>query len=150
MFRKKKESKTDRERIKIPDVHELVSNAKQSEEKKEDSSSISLKNFTASIALAVLNAKVIADSHAMKVKKDVYERDELMRHLPITTFDLSEVEIELRFLVEDIEEEGDVLITTDPEKLASLQTVLSTMKFKLTSKPLTEYSLTSGERLLRD
>ncbi len=110
---------------------------------------LSLKTFTANIALAALKAKTITDTEAIKAKRSIYEKDEIMRTLPVTTFDLSEIEVELRFLVEDVEED-DVLITTDPEKISALQNSLSTVKLKLTSKPLLEYTLVSGEKVLKE
>jgi len=83
------------------------------------------------------------------VKRNIYEKDEIMRNLPVATSDLSEIEVELRFLVEDVEED-DVLITTGPEKISALQNSLSTIKLRLTSKPLLEYTLASGEKVLKE
>ncbi|RUM35004.1 MAG: hypothetical protein DSY33_00695 [Archaeoglobus sp.] len=109
---------------------------------------MSLRAFTTGIALATLKAKTIVDSEAIKVKKEIYEKNEIMQNLPITTFDFSEVEVELKFVVEDVEGE-DVLINTDPETIAKLQNSLSTMRLKLISKPLLEYTLSGGGKVIK-
>ncbi|WP_456478303.1 hypothetical protein [Geoglobus ahangari] len=81
-------------------------------------------------------------------RKEIYEKDEVLRSLPLTTFDVSEIEVELRFAVEGVEE-GDVVVSTDIEKLEKIQDSLSTVKFRLKSKPITEYTLPDGEKVVR-
>ncbi|AKG91389.1 hypothetical protein GAH_01309 [Geoglobus ahangari] len=109
---------------------------------------LTLKNLASGIALAALNAKVIIDAEAVRARKEIYEKDEVLRSLPLTTFDVSEIEVELRFAVEGVEE-GDVVVSTDIEKLEKIQDSLSTVKFRLKSKPITEYTLPDGEKVVR-
>ena len=115
---------------------------------KNKESVMSLKAFTTNIALAALKAKTAVDVEAVKVKKEIYEKDTIMKNLPVSTFDLSEVEVELKFVVEDVKGD-DVLINTSLEKIASLQNSLSTVKLKFTSKPIVEYTLASGEKVIK-
>jgi len=109
---------------------------------------ISLKTFTTSIALAALKAKTAVDTEAVKVKKEIYEKDAIMKNLPISTFDLSEIEVELKFVVEDVKGD-DIMINTNLEKIASLQNSLSTVRLKFTSKPIVEYTLADGGKVIK-
>lgn len=109
---------------------------------------LTLKSLTSGIALAALNAKKIIDFEAAGIKKE-YEKNELLRNFPVPTFELSEIEVELNFLIEDVEKD-DVVIVTDAEKLSELVSSASKVRFKLTSKTLSEYILPTGEKVIRD
>lgn len=106
---------------------------------------LTLKSLTSGIALAALNAKKI---EAAGIKKE-YEKNELLRNFPVPTFELSEIEVELNFLIEDVEK-GDVVIVTNAEKLSELVSSASKVRFKLTGKTLSEYILPTGEKVIRD
>lgn len=60
---------------------------------------LTLGDITNNIALTVLKSKVILDSESAKVKREVYEKDEILKNIPMTTFEITDVEVELKFLV---------------------------------------------------
>ncbi|WP_202320142.1 hypothetical protein [Archaeoglobus neptunius] len=107
---------------------------------------LTLKTLTSGIALAALNAKRIIDIEAASIKKE-YEKDELLKHFSVPTFELSEIEVELNFLIEDAGE-NDIVVTLDAEKLSRFAESASRVKFRLTSRALKEYTLPSGEKVL--
>jgi len=110
---------------------------------------LTLQGLTAGIALATLNAKIIIDAEAVKARRSVYEGDDIMKNLPLMTFDISEVEIELKFAVEGVEGR-DVVVSTEAEKLEKIGESLSTVRLRLKSKPIVEYMLPDGEKVMRD
>ncbi|MEM0302166.1 MAG: hypothetical protein QXU31_04345 [Archaeoglobaceae archaeon] len=109
---------------------------------------LTLGDLTNNIALAVLKSKVIVDAESAKVKREVYDRDEILKNIPLTTFEISDVEIELKFLVGGVEKE-DVVINVEPEQLTRAQNAVSSIKFKLASKKLSEFLIEGKERLIK-
>ncbi|MEM4711493.1 MAG: hypothetical protein QXI78_00420, partial [Archaeoglobaceae archaeon] len=104
--------------------------------------------LTHNIALSVLKSKAIVDSESAKVKREVYDKDELLKNLPLTTFEITDVEVELKFLVSGVEKE-EVFINVDSEQLSRAQNVISTIKFRLASKKLSEFVIEEKERILK-
>jgi len=109
---------------------------------------LTLGEIANSVALAVLRSKALIDLESAKVKKEVYDRDEILKNVPLTTFDISDVEVELKFLVGGVEKD-DVVVNADPETLTRAQNVVSSIKLRLTSKKLSEYTLEGKERVIR-
>ncbi|MEM0202416.1 MAG: hypothetical protein QXO16_02295 [Archaeoglobaceae archaeon] len=109
---------------------------------------LTLRELTHNIALSVLKSKAIVDSESAKVKREVYDKDELLKNLPLTTFEITDVEVELKFLVSGVEKE-EVFINVDSEQLSRAQNVISTIKFRLASKKLSEFVIEEKERILK-
>ncbi|GIU70954.1 MAG: hypothetical protein KatS3mg003_0433 [Candidatus Nitrosocaldaceae archaeon] len=105
----------------------------------EPSKRLTLREFMNGIAISAIDAKTLVDEYSIKLRREVYDKDELMKALPLNTFTISDLEVELKFIVEDVEKKNkeDIIINIDPDKLKP-ETV-STIRFKLISKPLTEY-----------
>ncbi|MCS7130293.1 MAG: hypothetical protein NZ872_02620 [Archaeoglobaceae archaeon] len=109
---------------------------------------LTLGDITNNIALAVLKSKAILDSESAKVKREVYEKDEILKNIPLTTFEITDVEVELKFLVGGVEKE-DIVINVDSEQLTRAQNAVSSIKFKLTSKKLSEFLIEGKERVIK-
>lgn len=109
---------------------------------------LTLGDLTNNIALAVLKSKSLVDAESAKVKREVYDRDEILKNIPLTTFEISDVEVELKFLVGGVEKE-DVVINVDPEQLMRAQNAVSSIKFKLASKKLSEFLVEGKERVIK-
>lgn len=107
---------------------------------------LTLKTFMNGVALSAIDAKTRVDEYAIKLRKEVYDKDELMKALPLNTFTISDLEVELKFMVEEGKGD-DIVINIDPDKLKSES--VSTLKFKLVSKPLTEYKI-DGKQILKE
>lgn len=105
---------------------------------------IYLEDIIQGITLSIVNSKLLIDKRVNEVRKD-YERDEFMRALPINVFEISEVDVELRFVIDEVEKNDNnikVIIDTNIEKFATVsQPSLSTIKFKIAGKPLIEYQV---------
>jgi hypothetical protein len=106
-----------------------------------------LREFVNSVAMSVLNAKAIIDEHSLRLRREKYGQDEFMRMLPISMYEITDVEVELKFVPERIVKSAgmeDVLINIDPDKISTLQNAVSTIKFKIRHKPMREYVLEEG------
>ncbi len=112
---------------------------------------ISLDSIINGISIAIINAKSVADQHISEIKTS-YEKNELLRSLPLNILNIDEVEVDLRFAITDVEkgEQGTkIFIDTDVHKLASLQAEsISRIKFKIVSKPIMEYKVDDSKILL--
>lgn len=106
-----------------------------------------LSDVIGGVAIATLNSKSLVDLRASEIRKEVYEKNEFLKSLPLSTFNISDVEVDLKFVITDVEKtdkDTQVVINTDVEKLASLsvtQSSISTVRFKIISKPLVEYQV---------
>lgn len=104
---------------------------------------ISLNQLIEGIVIATLNAKSLVDMRAAEIKRELYERDELLRSMPFYTISISEIEADLRFIITDVEssdKDTRIIVYTDFEKLSSVEPEsISRIKFKITGKPITEY-----------
>lgn len=109
---------------------------------------LTLGEITNNLALSVLKSKAMVDAESAKVKRDVYERDEILKNLPLTTFEITEVEVDLKFIPKSVER-GDLVINVDPEVLMKAQNAVSSIKFKITSRKLSEYLIEGKERAIK-
>lgn len=100
------------------------------------SKELTLREFMNGVAISVVDAKKLIDEYSVKLRREVYDKDELMRTLPLTTFTISDLDVELKCFIEKKDKE-DIIINIDQDKLKP-ETAL-TIRFKIVSKPLTEY-----------
>ncbi|MFN3383278.1 MAG: hypothetical protein ACK401_00095 [Archaeoglobaceae archaeon] len=109
---------------------------------------LTLRELTQSIATSVLKSKAILDSESAKVKREVYDRDEILKDFPLTTFEITDVEVELKFFVSGIEKD-EVFINVEAEQLSRAQNVASTIKLRLSSKKLSEFLIEEKGRVIK-
>ncbi|MEM2856198.1 MAG: hypothetical protein QW416_03760 [Candidatus Nitrosocaldaceae archaeon] len=77
---------------------------------------IYLEDIIQSITSSIVNSKLLIDKRVNEVRKD-YEIDEFMRSLPINVFEISEVDVELRFVIDKVEKDDSNKVIIDTNKV---------------------------------
>ncbi len=141
-MRESRNPSIDSTKISIPDKPGIPEKP-IGEEKK-----LTLAEFTNNIAISLLKSKAMVDQESARIKREIYERDEMLKTLPLTTFDISEVEVELKFIPSRVER-GEVVINVDPEILTKAQNAVSSVRFRFTSRKLSEYLIEGKEKIIK-
>ena len=94
---------------------------------------------------AVINTKTSMDTLSVEKRKLTYEKDDLLKMLPLSTFSISNVEISLKFAAESVEKDqvrGDrIVINTNIQDISTANQALSEIKFTLNQKSLQSYKI---------
>lgn len=104
---------------------------------------------------AIAYSKSNVDYYTVKTREFFENAHPLMKLLPLTTFKLDEVEIELKYVIvpldkDEIPEDADgvprVKVLPYSEKLAESGAQVQTVKFKLTSSEIKKYRVAGKEQ----
>ncbi|AAB90831.1 hypothetical protein [Archaeoglobus fulgidus] len=107
-----------------------------------------LRELAASITLSALSAKKLIDMELSKIRKE-YEKDEFLRNFPLPGFEISEMELELNFAVDEVKDGGEVIVSFDEEKLSKLSGAISKMKMKIVGKSLQQFETIDGQKIVK-
>lgn len=114
---------------------------------------IYLDELVRGIGFAVVNSKTLIDTTAMKIRKDVYEKNDMLKLLPLSTFVISDIDVDLKFVSDSIEKDSNnqerIVIKTDVQNLTAINAAVSGIKFKLSQKSLATYKV-DNETILRE
>jgi DNA-binding transcriptional regulator/RsmH inhibitor MraZ len=102
-----------------------------------------LDHIVEAISSTIVRSKSFVDSLSTKQRKE-YEKDELMKLLPIYTFNLSNVEVILKFIPEGTEQIDDqvrVVINTNLKDMATTNNTVSEIKINFTQKLLDYFEI---------
>jgi len=83
-----------------------------------------------------------------KIRKE-YEKDEFLRNFPLPGFEISEMELELNFAVDEVKDGGEVIVSFDEEKLSKLSGAISKMKMKIVGKSLQQFETIDGQKIVK-
>ena len=97
------------------------------------------------VGTAIINTKTSMDTISVEKRKLTYEKDDLLKMLPLSTFSISNVEISLKFAAESVEKDqvrGErIVINTNIQDISTANQALSEIKFTLNQKSLQSYKI---------
>lgn len=119
---------------------------KGSEEEADPPKKIYLDELLESIGNALVMSKRYIDQRSEDERKNWYFDEKSMIHqLPFSTFDISDADITLRFVTNDVEYDEDrgnrIVISTDFARLAASPDALSELKVKFNHRALSQHNI---------
>lgn len=110
-----------------------------------DKKTLYLYQLIQSIGNAIVNSEVEIDKDSLQARDRIIKKDARLKKFPAATFQVEDVSISLKFVIDGLREDNRVAIRIDPDVLEKVGSNVSEITFHLHQKTLVKYEMGDKE-----